>query len=123
MESHADVVRWGFGSWILLMCALVHHKLQRTHERGLHGSDIHFTVALPGVTIPNLKQGAARVHRHVKRAPRHQFFVIHVARVDVRRGAVNSPVSFGRRYSHTSEEWVQRNLDSWSELRHHALVV
>ena len=61
--------------------------------------------------------------RKVKRGSRNQFFVVHVSRMDSRRGAVDFSVGFRRGDSHAAKKWMQRNLDSRPEFGDHAFTV
>src|SRR5712671_5912300 len=105
------------------MYILAHYKLKRADERSLHRRDIHLAVPLSGVPIAHFKQRSRRVYRNVQRRARHQILVVQISRVNPRRVAAEFSGSFWWRYAHAAEKWMQRNLDSWREFRHHPLFI
>src|SRR5947208_8519643 len=75
------------------------------------------------MSVANFEERAAHMNGKIKRCSLDQLFVVHVAGMHPRRGAVDASVSFGRGHSHAAEKWMQRNLNSRTELGHHALAV
>src|SRR5215831_19127435 len=63
------------------------------------------------------------MYRHVKGTSGDEFFVIHVPGMNARRSTVDFSVRLGGRDPHAAKKWMERNLNSRREFRHHALSV
>src|ERR1043166_4899980 len=100
-----------------------HRETEHTSEHRLERGQADLAVTLSGMRVSHREQRAARVHWNVQRGPGHQFLVVQVAGVDPRRRTADTAQRFRRRYTHTSEERAQRDLDTRCEASDHALLV
>src|ERR1700722_14208793 len=63
------------------------------------------------------------MYRNVERGAGNEIFVIEIASHNPRRSTVEAVSAFGRSVAHAAEKWVQRNVDTGSEMRDHALGI
>ncbi len=123
VEPHGDVVGRGLRARIGPFQVLADDELQLADQRGLHGGHVHLAVALAGMAIADLEQGAGDEDRQEQGGSFDQLLVVHIAAVDGRRGAVIAAEGGRRRYAHAAEEGVQRDGDAGRELSGHMLAV
>src|SRR6266436_2798584 len=97
-------------------------KLKFAGQRGFQGRDIHFTIALPRVTVADREKGAFRVNRNEKRGAGDQLLVVEIARMDAGRSTANSACRIGWRDAHAAEERAQRDFNSLTKAGDHALL-
>ena len=123
MKAHADVMRGRFSARIFLSSAFVHDELKRPDQRSFKGGDVHFAIALAGVSVADLKQRAAGMHRQEECCPGDEFLVIHIAGVQAGRRTVDAAKAFRRRHSHAAKKRMQRDFNARRELGDHALFI
>src|SRR5258708_23825911 len=63
------------------------------------------------------------MHRKIQRGASHQILVVQIAAMNPWRVAAEFAGGLWRRHAHAAEKWMQRNLDSWREFRHHLLFI
>ena len=105
------------------MHVLVKDKLEHSGEGGLHGRDIHLTVAHARVPVADFEEGACGVDWNEQGRARYQLLVIHIAGVNPRRCAADFSSRLRRCDSHTAKKRPQRHVDSGREVSHHFFFV
>src|SRR5579872_58800 len=63
------------------------------------------------------------MHGKIQSCSGDQLLIVHVARLDPGRSTVEAAIGFRWRFANAAEKWMQRNLNSRSELGQHALPV
>ena len=58
VETHGDILRWGFAAGPKEMLILVNDELERASELSFKSGDVDFAVALSGVAVPDFEESA-----------------------------------------------------------------
>src|SRR4030095_12169701 len=116
VKPHRDKVSTRFGTWPEESLPFADRQLESAAQRSLHSRDANLAVSLRGMPVSGGKERAFHVDRKVNRRTGHEFFVVHVTRVDPWWPAANPPRESRWRNSHDSEEGPDWNLDVLGEL-------
>ena len=109
VRAHADEVRAGFGARPGQRHALADGELHLAAERGLESGLVDLAIALRGMSVANLEQGARHVHGNPQRGAGDQFLVIEITGVNAGRSAADAALCRRRRHAHAAEERPERN--------------
>jgi len=101
---------------------LVDDEAEGAGEVGFEGGDVDLAVALSGVAVAGLEEGAFGGDWDVKGGAGDELLVIHVAGVGVGRRAVDAGGAGGGD-AHGAEEGVEREVDARGEVGEHALAI
>jgi hypothetical protein len=91
VQTHGDVVRWGFGAWPAQPLSFPQMQFERASERSLKGRSGDLAVPLPRVAVADREQGARHVHGQVQDRTRDQVLVVQIAAVPAGRAARDPP--------------------------------
>src|SRR5579872_3218446 len=98
-------------------------ELEFADEGGFDGGDVHFAIALGGVAVTDLEEGAFYKYGIVDGGAGDEFFVIEVAAVDPWWGAVPPAGFFWRGYAEAAEERMEGDIDAVGPVADHLFCV
>jgi len=101
----------------------VEDELEGAGEEGFEGCDIDFAVALAGVAVSGLEEGAVGVDGIEDDGAGGELLVVHIAAVHPGRSGVPFAGGFGRRDAHGAEEGVKGDGDAGGKVGGHGLAV
>ncbi len=123
IHAHDDEVGGSFGAGPFEVDVFADDEAEGTGERGFHGGDVDFAIALAGVAVADLEEGAFDVDGDVEGGAFDEVAVIHVAGVGAGGRAVELAGGGWRGDAHAAEEGVQGEGDVGGEAGDHVPAV